>query len=180
MRLQRNVWLLLVAGVLVFVQPAYADQCDDMNAKAKAAFASAREASIQKNYDRAAELYEEAGKYYEEVANMKNCRCPKVPKNAQENVNLSRNAAAEARLAAQYRVANAKYDEGTAYTKKMQWDEANAAFLEAAQIWDSVGGATQSELGKTALESANVARDAAHKALSHKNNNQAWEMVKGK
>jgi tetratricopeptide (TPR) repeat protein len=180
MRLQRNVWLLLVAGVLVFVQPVYAGQCDDMNAKARAAFASAREASIQKNYDRAAELYEEAGKYYEEVANMQNCRCPEVPKNAQGNAKLSRDAAAQARLAAQYRVAMGKYDEGTAFANKMKWDEAIAAFEEAAQIWDGVGAATQSELGKTALESANTARDAAQRALSHKNNNQAWELVKGK
>jgi hypothetical protein len=180
MRLKRNVWLLLVAGVLVFVQPVYADRCDDMNAKAKAALVSAREASSKRDYDRAAALYEEAGKYYEEVSIMKNCRCPEVPGNAYQNMEISRDAAAQARLAAQYRVAMEKYEEGTAFAKKFEWDKANAAYQEAAQIWDGVAGATQSELGKTALESANTARDAAQRALSHKNNNQAWELVKGK
>ena len=180
MRLNRNVWLLLVAGVLLFVQPVYADQCDDMNAKAKAALVSAREASKQRDYDLAADLYEEAGKVYEEVSIMKNCSCPEVPKNAYKNMKTSRDAAAQARLAAQYSLAMEKYDEGSAYAKKMKWDEANAAYLEAAQIWDEVGGATQSQLGKTALESAHTAREAAQRALSHKNNNQAWELVKGK
>jgi hypothetical protein len=73
-----------------------------------------------------------------------------------------------------------KFDEGSAFANKMEWDEAIAAYQEAARIWDGIGGATQSELGRTALESANTARDAANRALNHKNNNQAWEIVKGK
>jgi hypothetical protein len=181
MRLQKKVWLLLMAGLLVSVQPVHADQCDDMNAKAKDTLASARQASTQKDYERAAELYEQAGEYYEEVANMENCRCPKVPKRALKNAKISRDAAAEARLALQYRLGMGKYDEGSAYAKKMKWDEAIAACLEAARIWDEVGRATQSDLGKTALESANTARDAANRVLTHKNeSNRAWELVKGK
>lgn len=180
MRVQRHVWLLLAAGLLFFVQPVYAGPCDDMNAEAKAALASAREASSKRDYDRAAELYEEAGKYFEEVANMTGCSCSTIPQSAPGNAKMCRDAAAQARLGAQYRVANEKYDEGTAYAKKMQWDEAIAAFQEAAQMWDSVGAATQSELGKTALKSANVARDAAQMALDRKNNDNAWQMVIGK
>jgi hypothetical protein len=77
-------------------------------------------------------------------------------------------------------VANEKYDEGTAFAQKLQWDEAIAAFQEAAEMWERVGQATRGELGKTALESANIARDAADRALGRKNQNQAWELVEGK
>lgn len=164
MRLKRTLWLLLVAGLLVSVQPVYADQCSDVFAKAGGVFDSAREASNQRNYVLAAELYEQAGKLYEEVANMKDCSCPKIHKSSQNNVKISRDAAAEVKLAAQYRLASGKYDEGVTYAQNRQWHEAIAAFLEAAQMWDGVAGATQSELGKTALESANTARDAAQSA----------------
>ena len=180
MRLQRNVWLLLVAGLLVSVQPVYADQCSDAFAKAGGVFDSAREASNQKNYDRAAEFYEQAGKYYEEVANMKNCSCSKIHRSAQSNVKLSRDAAAEARLAMQYQVAVGKYDEGRTCVRNRQWDEATAAFLEAAQIWDSVGGATQGELGKNALESAKIARDAAASAITARNAAQSASGIQNK
>jgi tetratricopeptide (TPR) repeat protein len=170
-----------MVGLLFFVQPVYADDsCDEIHTKAKAAMASAREASGQRDYVRAAELYDEAAKYYEQIANMTDSTCATVTKNAVDYVKVSRDAAAQARLAAQYRVANEKYDEGTAFAKKLQWDEAIAAFQEAAEIWERVGQATRGELGKTALESASIARDAADRALGRKNYNQAWELVKGK
>ena len=73
MRIRGKVWILLVTGILVFVQPVYADQCSDVFDKAGGVFDSAREASNQRNYVRAAELFEQAGKLYEEVANMKDC-----------------------------------------------------------------------------------------------------------
>ena len=164
MRLQRNFWLLLMAGLLVSVQPVHADECFNMFTEAGVEFSSAREAINQKDYGRAAELYEQAGQYYEEVANMTNCSHPEIQGTAQKNVKISRDAAAGAKLAAQYMVAMEKYDEGNAYTRNREWDPAVAAYLEAAQIWEQIGSATQSELGKNALESAQLARDGAKSA----------------
>ena len=164
MRLQGNVWLLLLMGLLVSVQPVHADECSDMFAEAGVVFDSAKEAVNQKDYGRAAELYEQAGRSYEEIANMKDCGFPGIQKTAQRNVEISRDAAAQARLAVQYEVAVGKYDEGNTYARNRQWDQAVAARLEAAEIWEGIGSATQSELGKNAVESARLAREAAKSA----------------
>ena len=164
MRLQRNFWLLLMAGLLVSAQPVYADQCLNMFTEAGVLFSSAREAMNEKDYGRAAELYEQAGQYYEEVANMTDCSHPEIQKTAEKDVKISRDAAAEAKLAVQYNLAIGKYDEGKAYARNRQWDQAMAAYLEAAQIWEGIGNATQSELGKNALQSAELARNAVKSA----------------
>jgi hypothetical protein len=109
---------------------------------------------------------------------MKNCRCPKIHRSARNNVKISRkNAAkwrkwtkeyeAEVELVEEYNRAKDKYNQGNTYARSRQWDKAIAAFEEAAQIWDGVGAATQSENGKRALQSAKQARDAANLARSY-------------
>jgi tetratricopeptide (TPR) repeat protein len=180
MKLQRNIWVFLMVGLFVSVQSVYADQCDVLFKKAKGLFGSAGEAGNQKNYDRAIELYEEAAKYYEKLANMKNCRCPIIHRNAPGNAKISRENAAKWRKAVkeyetelkfveQYNRANKKYKEGDTHARNRQWDKAIAAFEEAGRMWDSVGAATQSETGKKALKSAKLARDSANLARSYQN-----------
>jgi len=178
MKLQRTIWVFVMVGLFLPFQVVYADQCDDMFDKADSIFESAKEAGNQKDYNRAAELYEKAAKYYDKVANMRNCRCPKIHKASRNNVRISReNAnkyrkwikgyAAEVKLTEEYNQAKERYNEGNTYARNRQWDKAIAAFQEAAQIWDGVGAATQSENGRRALESAKLARDAANLARKY-------------
>ena len=130
-------------------------------------FESAVEAVRQKNFEQAVALYREAGEYFEQVSYMKNCRCPKISKNADHNAKLSRERAdkyqahaKELKCYDEYNKARAIYREADAHCKNREWDQAIAALEEAAQIWDSVGAATQSENGKKAIGMAEKCRKA--------------------
>jgi hypothetical protein len=168
----------VLIGLCISPQFLHADQCDDLFARAHGIFESAREAAKQKNYDRAAELYTEAAAYYGQVANMRNCRCPKIAGTSQNNANLSREMAnkyqemakeyaTEKKLYEDYNKAMAKFNEGNNYARNREWDKAIAAFEEAALIWEGVSAATQSENGKRAVEAAKQARDAANLARQY-------------
>lgn len=74
MNIKRDIWIYAIVVLFLSSAPLYADQCDDVYDKAGNLYDSAREASNNKNYDQAVTLFEEASKYYEQVANMKNCR----------------------------------------------------------------------------------------------------------
>ncbi len=180
MKIQKNilVYVIVIVGLFVPFQLLYADQCDEIFAKAKGISESAKEAVNQKNYDRAAELYKGAAEYYEQVANMQNCRCPKISGSSQYNAKLCRERAykyqemmkeyaTEVKLYEEYNQAKEKYNKGNSYAKNRQWDKAVVAFEEAAQIWESVGAATQSENSKRALRAAKQARDAANLARKY-------------
>lgn len=184
MKIKKNIGAYVIAGILgLFVTSplVYADQCDEIFDKADATFESAKEAVGQKNYDRAAELYKEAAEYYEQVAHMQNCRCPKIVGASQKNAILCRKWAdtcqkvmedykKEVKLYEEYVRAQEKYNEGNNYAQNRAWDKAIAAFEEAAQIWEDVSAATQSENGKRAAVSAQQARDAANLARQYKKN----------
>jgi hypothetical protein len=87
---KRDIWIYAIAALFLFSSPLYADQCNDVFAKADDLFESAVKAIDNKNYDQAVELFNEASEYYEQVANMKNCSCPTISKNARENVVTSK------------------------------------------------------------------------------------------
>ena len=175
---QKSIWLFIILGLFVPHQLAYADKCDDIFAEAEGISEAAREAARQKNYERAAELYEEAAEYYDDVANIPKCRCPKIHRASRNNVRISREnadkwrkwieeVAAEEQIIEEYNQAKDKFNKGNTYARKRQWDEAIAAFEEAAQIWDSVGASTQSENGRLALREAKRARAAASLARKY-------------
>lgn len=184
MKIKKNIWTYVIVGILgLFVtsELVYADQCDEIFARAKNIFESAKEATSKNNYDRAAELYKEAAEYYEQVAHMQNCRCPKIAGASQNNANLCRKMAdrcqtimedyaKEVKLYEEYNRAREKYNEGNNYAQNRAWDEAIAAFEEAAKIWEDVSAATQSENGKRAAAAAQQARDAANLARQYKQN----------
>jgi hypothetical protein len=73
MTIQKGIWLCIIVWLFVPFQMLHAGQCDDVYAKAKGIHKSAEEAVNQKDYTRAAELYREALKYYEQAANMRDC-----------------------------------------------------------------------------------------------------------
>jgi len=181
MNMKKHVWVYVLAGLVglcIFPKSLYADQCDDLFAKAHGIFESAKEAAKQKNYDAAIELYQEATAYYGLVANMRNCRCPKIAGSAQYNANLSREMAnkyreiakeyaAEKRLYDDYNKAMEKFNEGNTYARNREFDKAIAAFEEAASIWEGVSAATQSENGIRAAKAAQQAHDAANLARQY-------------
>jgi tetratricopeptide (TPR) repeat protein len=178
MKIQKNIWVFVMVGLFVSSQLVYADQCDDIVDKAHGIFDSAKKAANQKNYNRAAELYENAAKYYDKVANMRNCRCPKIYRTSKNNAKISgenadkhrkwmKEYATEVGIIEEYNQAKEKYNEGNTYARNREWDKAIAAFEEAAQIWESVGAATQSENGKRALKGAKQARKAANLARKY-------------
>jgi tetratricopeptide (TPR) repeat protein len=169
---QKSIWLFIILGLFIPCQLAYADKCDDIFAEAKGISEAARKAAKQKNYERAAELYEEAAEHYDEVANIPKCRCPKIhrasleaAKSCTENAEYYEEYANEARLYDEFNRAKGIYNKGNTYARKRQWDEAVTAFEEAARIWESIGAATQSENGKSAIKAAKQARAAASLAL---------------
>ena len=178
MKIQKNIWVYVMIGLFVPFQLLYADQCDEVYNEAKDVYNSAIEAIKQKDFDRAVDLFNEAAEQYEQVVDMENCRCPKIAGISQNKANRSREMAdkyqevgeeyaAELQLYEEYNQAKEKFIEGNAYARNREWDNAIAAFEEAAQIWESVGGATQSENGKRALKSAKQARDAADLARKY-------------
>lgn len=178
MKIQKNILAYVMIGLFVPFQLLYADQCDEVYNEAKDVYNSAIEAIKQKDFDRAVELFNEAAEQYDKVADMENCRCPKIPGNSQKKANRSREMAdkyqevgeeyaAELQLYEEYNQAQEKFIEGNTYARNREWDNAIDAFEEAAQIWESVGGATQSENGKRALKSAKQARDAADLARKY-------------
>lgn len=73
----------------------------------------------------------------------------------------------ELRLLEEFNSASEKYNQGNAYARKREWDKAITAFEEAAQIWESVSAATQSENGKRASAMARQARGAADLARKY-------------
>jgi hypothetical protein len=73
MAIQRGIWLYIMVWLFVPFQTLYAGQCDGVYAKAKDIHKSAIEAVNQKEYTRAAQLYREAVKYYEQVTNLRDC-----------------------------------------------------------------------------------------------------------
>lgn len=172
MKIQKNIWIYVMVGLFVPFQLLYADECDDIFTKAESIIEAAKESENQKNYERAIELYKEAAECYEQVANMQDCRSPKIFEASRNNAELCRTAAdefqkvmeeyaAEVKFYEEYNQAQEKYNAGNTYAKNREWDEAIAAFEEAAQMWESIGAATQSETGKKALRLAQQARDAA-------------------
>lgn len=145
MKMQKNIWVFVMAGLFIPFQLFYADQCDDIFAKAKRISGSARQAANQKDYNRAVKLYEEAGQYYEQIANIPKCRCPKIHRASQNNAKLCRENAdkyrkwmeeykSEVKLYEQYNQAKEIYNEGNTYARSRQWDKAIVAFEEAVQI----------------------------------------------
>ena len=74
MIVQRIIWGFAMIWLLAPLQAVRADQCDDVHEKAAALQDSAREALKQRNYDQAAELYNEAAQYYDQLGQMRNCR----------------------------------------------------------------------------------------------------------
>lgn len=179
MKILKYVCICLIVGLFSPLQFIYADQCDDIYQTAKRIYESAKEAAGQKNYNLAVELLHEAEEYYDQVANMEGCRCPKISEASQKNATLCRERAdkyqefmhnyeSEMRLYDDYNQAKELYNQGNAYARKKEWDKAIAAFEEAAEIWESVGASTQSENGRRALKSAKQARDAASLARKYK------------
>ncbi len=171
MKIQKNIWIYVMVGLFVPFQ-LYADECDDIFTKAESIIEAAKESENQKDYERAIELYKEAAECYEQAANMQDCRNPKIVEASRNNAELCRTAAdefqkvmeeyaAEVKFYEEYNQAQEKYNAGNTYAKNREWDEAIAAFEEAAQMWESIGAATQSETGKKALRLAQQARDAA-------------------
>jgi hypothetical protein len=73
MNIKRDIWIYAIVVLFLSSSPLYADQCNDVYDKARNIYNSAIEASNNKNYDQAIELFKEASEYYEQVANMKNC-----------------------------------------------------------------------------------------------------------
>ena len=90
MHIKKNIFIIAVAGLCVFVQPlsVFADKCDDVANRASATFSEARAADNRQEFATAAKLYEKAGRYYQKASKMKNCRCPKIEDSAKSNVEI--------------------------------------------------------------------------------------------
>jgi len=82
--------LLLILGMMALPLTAGAELCRDLNDKAHQTFDAASAAHEQEDYVRAARLYEEAGRYFQQVAEMTDCSCPKIVRSAGKNVQISR------------------------------------------------------------------------------------------
>ncbi len=167
--------IICIFGALCFFigfQPLYvlADRCDDAADQAGRLFEAAKAASNNKEYDRAIQLYEEAETSYQSVAEMRNCRCPKIAGSARQNVSICRQNivsiqeyTTKERFIDVYNQATIKFNEGNSYARNKQWDLAVSSFEEADRIWGSIAS-TDTENGRRALNSAKQARGLAELA----------------
>ena len=180
--LQKKTTILVIISLLFFLLPASApaEDCYDIRDKADQTFEAAREAAKQKNYARAAELFERAQKYYRSITKGE-CSCPKIVASAKENIQICKaNAAnsrqalknqrkyeAEKQVVATYNRAKDKYNQGNTYARNQQWANAVTAFEKAASIWRNIAS-TESENGKRAKKMAEKADKLADLARQRK------------
>ncbi len=66
-----------------------------------------------------------------------------------------------------YGQAMERFNQGNAHARKREWDEAIAAFEDAAQSWESIASPTESENGKRAMNAAKKAHEAANRAREY-------------
>ena len=172
MDVKRNIFILVAAGLCLFSLPfsASADKCDDVANKASGLFREARDAGKQQDFERAAALYEEAGRYYKQASQMKNCRCPKIEGSSRNNVEICKKNAAASRQALGgsqeveiHNQATTKFKEGHSYARSQQWDMAASSFDEAEMLWRSID-LVNSKNGQRAHQNADQAREFAERA----------------
>jgi len=167
MTIQKSALLCFLIGALVPFQTLYADECDDAYHEAGAIYDSAKEALNEKDYERAADLYEAAAAEYEKVSAMKGCRCPKIAGSSRKQMASCQDSAAKYRKQAEkqeafeeYNRARDRFNEGNDYARNGEWDNAIDAFEEAAEIWEGIAD-TETENGRLAAKMTKQARDAA-------------------
>lgn len=181
--LQKKTTILIIAGLLFFLLPssAMAEDCYDIRDKADQAFAAAREASQQKDYARAVNLFEKAEEYYRSITEME-CSCPKIVASAKKNIPICETNAANSRQAlknqrkyeaekqvvATYNRAKDKYNQGNRYARDQQWSDAVTAFEKAATTWESIAS-TETENGRKAIQMAKKADKLADIARQRMN-----------
>lgn len=172
MKVKKDIFVYASACLFIFAQPllVYADKCDDTFDKAKQIFSVARTAAKQEEYEKAAQLYEEAGRYFLKASKMKNCRCPKIESSGKNNVTICKENAARSRKTLEgkrkyeedsqifetYNQAAAKFNEGNSYARNQQWELAVNSFEEANLIWRGIA-TTDTENGRRAQQAADQA-----------------------
>lgn len=173
MKIQESVWICIMVMVMLFLplRILHAGECDEVYAKAKNIHTSANKAVEQKNFEKAVQLYREAARYYDQASTMQDCDCPKIHKASRGNSEICENMILkcenwkqEYTFLEDYNRATARFNEGNAYARNREWDEAISAFEEAAQVWEDIASSAQDENGQQASRSAKQARDAADSA----------------
>jgi len=171
------IFLLLILGMVALPLAAGAELCRSLNDKAHQTFDAASAAHGQGDYARAARLYEEAGRYFQQVAEMTDCSCPKIVRSARNNARISRGNAADSRQAlkdqrryqsgknvvALFNQARDAYNRGNTYARNGQWQQAVSAFENAAAIWEGIAS-PDTDNGRKAGRNAAQARQLADKA----------------
>ena len=152
----------------------FADECDDIMAKARKLSTQGVAAHNQMNFAEAVRLWEESEKYFQKASEMKNCRCPKIEGNAKKSVEICRKNVEKTRLAMKnqgfvdkYNQGIKKFSEANSLAKNKQWEEAISAFGEAQSVFESIAsdetenGKKAKKLAQKAEELANLARQKA-------------------
>lgn len=172
MDVKRNAVVVVLACLFICSQPLniFADECDDVFKEASRTFNAAKDASKEREFAKAVELYEEAELYYKKVSEMQNCSCPKIANSAKKNIEICRSNVAKNRTAMEnrrdyevYNQAKMKFNQGNSYARRKEWKKAVAAFEEAEKIWESIAS-TETENGRRAMQSAKQAGDRANLA----------------
>jgi hypothetical protein len=99
--IKKSVVVLTLACLFICSRPlsVFADRCDDAMAEARRTFHAALDASEEKEFTKAIELYEEAEGYYRSASEMQNCTCRKIPGAVIQNITICRNNVAKIRTA---------------------------------------------------------------------------------
>ncbi len=153
---------------------AFADVCDDMVQKAQALTDSAAGEARQGRYQAASELYLKAGRYFQQASEMKNCRCPKIEKNAlkaaeackknaainKENYRKEKTYKAELKEYETVQQANAQYNRGNDHARQGEWQDAVDCFERAAKMYERVASSDTAN-GQAAKNNASQARKLA-------------------
>lgn len=172
MNVKRNILVFASVSIFIISYPfhVHADKCDDVVNQAKQIFEDAKAASEQKEHEKAAQLFEEAGQHFTTASTLKDGRCPDIADTVKgnadictENAATSRKSFEERRIVNTYNHAVTKFNEGNSHAQNKKWKLALGAFEEAEESWRSIAS-TETENGKKALEAADQARKSAELA----------------
>jgi len=178
-------WLGVVLFLMILFiwgDIGYADECDDVYEQALTLWKEGNNARLEGDYERARDLFSDSHNYFLTASQMTDCRCPKIAGSAASNAQRAEQVILDCErrledsasyedahlISRQYNEANKKYLEAESLVKDENWDNAIAAFEEAASMWEEIAASSQGVNGKKAAASARQARSAAARAKTFK------------
>ncbi len=146
MSMAKKILMTGLAGLLASPGAAYANLCEAAYNKANRTFSEASQAASRRDYQKAAQLFEEAERDFKKVSHARNCKY--LESSAKSNADVSRSNASIMRSNAtgersvkterssveMFNQGVAEFNRGSTAARHQQWDVASEAYGRAIRI----------------------------------------------